>query len=57
MAQEARENRFQDEASRLFDYADQTRLFSREEWKPMRFTERAIRLDPQFLRRVVTGRR
>jgi acyl-homoserine-lactone acylase len=38
-------------------YADQTRLFSNEQWLPMRFTEAEIKADPQYSRRVVTGRR
>jgi acyl-homoserine-lactone acylase len=38
-------------------YADQTRLFSQEKWLPMRFTERAIKADPAYSKRVVTGRR
>ena len=36
---------------------DQTRLFSRRKWLPMRFTEREIRRDPAYSRRVITGRR
>jgi acyl-homoserine-lactone acylase len=38
-------------------YADQTRLFSRGEWLPMRFTEKQIKADPNYTRKVVTGRR
>jgi acyl-homoserine-lactone acylase len=38
-------------------YADQTRLYSRERWLPLRFTERAIRRDPAYSRERVTGRR
>jgi acyl-homoserine-lactone acylase len=38
-------------------FADQTRLFSQEQWLPMRFTEADIKADPAFSRRVVTGRR
>jgi acyl-homoserine-lactone acylase len=38
-------------------YADQTRLFSQEQWLPMRFTEAQIKADPSYSRRVVTGRR
>ena len=38
-------------------YADQTRLFSQEQWLPMRFTEREIKADPAYSKRVVTGRR
>src|SRR5215217_3540507 len=37
--------------------SDQTRLFSREQWLPMRFTEREIKADPSYSTRVVTGRR
>jgi acyl-homoserine-lactone acylase len=47
----------QSENPRSPHYADQTRLFSAGQWKPMRFTEREIRSDPAFTRRVVTGRR
>jgi acyl-homoserine-lactone acylase len=47
----------QSENPRSKHYADQTRLFSREGWKPMRFTERAIRRDPAYTRKVVSGRR
>jgi acyl-homoserine-lactone acylase len=38
-------------------YADQTRLFSQEQWLPMRFTEADIKADPAFSRKVVKGRR
>jgi acyl-homoserine-lactone acylase len=38
-------------------YADQTRLFSRKQWLPMRFSERSIRRDPDYERTVVTGKR
>ena len=38
-------------------HADQTRLFSQEQWLPMRFTEAEIKADPDYSRRVVTGRR
>ena len=38
-------------------YADQTRLFSQEKWLPMRFSERDIKADPAYSKRVVTGRR
>jgi acyl-homoserine-lactone acylase len=38
-------------------HADQTRLFSQEQWLPMRFTEAQIKADPAYSRRVVTGRR
>jgi acyl-homoserine-lactone acylase len=47
----------QSENPRSRHYADQTRLFSREGWKPMRFTERQIKSDPAYTRRVVTGSR
>ena len=47
----------QSENPRSRHYADQTRLFSREGWKPMRFTERQIRRDPAYTRKVVTARR
>ncbi len=39
------------------NYADQTRLFSQEQWLPMRFSEAQIKADPSYARRVVTGRR
>ena len=39
------------------NYADQTRLFSQEQWLPMRFSEADIKADPAYSRRVVTGRR
>ena len=38
-------------------YADQTRLFSRGEWLPMRFTDAQIKADPEYSRRVVRGKR
>jgi acyl-homoserine-lactone acylase len=38
-------------------YADQTRLYARERFLPLRFTERQIRSDPGYTRRRVTGRR
>jgi acyl-homoserine-lactone acylase len=38
-------------------HADQTRLFSQEQWLPMRFTEAQIKADPSYSTRVVTGRR
>ena len=47
----------QSENPRSEHYADQTRLFSQGQWLPMRFTEKEIRHDPAFSRRVVTGRR
>jgi acyl-homoserine-lactone acylase len=45
----------QSENPRSPHYADQTRLFSRKQWLPMRFTERQIRSDPAYERTVVTG--
>ena len=47
----------QSENPRSRHFADQTRLFSQRKWLPMRFTEREIRRDPAYSRRVVTGRR
>jgi acyl-homoserine-lactone acylase len=47
----------QSENPRSPHYADQTRMFSQERWLTMRFTEREIRSDPNFRRRVVRGRR
>ena len=47
----------QSENPRSPHHADQTRLFSGERWLPMRFTERQIRSDPRYTRRVVTARR
>ena len=38
----------QSENPRSPHYADQTRLFSRERWLPMRFTEKQIRRDPRL---------
>ncbi len=38
-------------------YDDQTRLYSQERWLPLRFTERQIRIDPEYTRKRVTGRR
>ena len=38
-------------------YADQTKLFSQEQWLPMRFTERSIKADPAYSKKVVAGRR
>ena len=38
-------------------FADQTRLYAQERWLPLRFTERAIRNDPAYSRKRVTGRR
>jgi acyl-homoserine-lactone acylase len=38
-------------------YADQTRLYAQERWLPLRFTEREIRSDPEYARKLVTGRR
>jgi len=47
----------QSESPRSPHYADQTRLFSQKKWLPMRFTERSIRADPEYARKVVTGKR
>jgi acyl-homoserine-lactone acylase len=47
----------QSENPRSPHYADQTRLFSRKQWLPMRFTERQIRLDANFERTVVSAAR
>ena len=47
----------QSENPRSPHYADQTRLYSQKQWLPMRFTERQIRNDPNYERRVVSGRR
>ena len=38
-------------------FADQTRLYARERWLPLRYTERAIRSDPDYASSRVTGRR
>jgi acyl-homoserine-lactone acylase len=38
-------------------FADQTKLFSNEQWLPMRFAERDIKADADYSRRVVSGRR
>jgi acyl-homoserine-lactone acylase len=38
-------------------YADQTRLFSQGKFLPMRFTEKQIKADPDYSRRVVRGKR
>ena len=38
-------------------YADQTKLFSQEQWLPMRFTEAEIKGDPAYSRQVVSGHR
>ena len=38
-------------------FADQTKLFSQEQWLPMRFSESAIKADADYSRRVVSGRR
>ena len=45
----------QSENPRSEHYADQTRLFSQKQWLPMRFTERQIRDDPGYERKVVAG--
>jgi acyl-homoserine-lactone acylase len=47
----------QSENPRSPHYADQTRVFSQEQWLPMRFTESEIRSDPAYARQVVSGRR
>ena len=47
----------QSENPRSKHYADQTRLYSQKQWVRMRFTEKEIRNDRNFLRTVVTGRR
>jgi acyl-homoserine-lactone acylase len=38
-------------------YADQTKLFSQEQWLPMRFSNAQIKADPAYSRQVVTGRK
>jgi acyl-homoserine-lactone acylase len=47
----------QSENPRSPHYADQTRLFAAERWLPMRFTERQVRSDPRYTRRVVSAPR
>jgi acyl-homoserine-lactone acylase len=47
----------QSENPRSKHYADQTRLYSRKQWIPMRFTERSIRRDADYKRTVVSQRR
>jgi acyl-homoserine-lactone acylase len=47
----------QSENPRSAHYADQTRLYARERWLPLRFTERQIKADPQYTRARVSGRR
>jgi acyl-homoserine-lactone acylase len=47
----------QSENPRSRHYADQTRLYARERWLPLRFTERQIRSDPEYTRTRVSGRR
>jgi acyl-homoserine-lactone acylase len=47
----------QSENPRSRHYADQTRLYARERWLPLRFTERQIRRDPDYTRKRVSGRR
>ena len=47
----------QSENPRSRHYDDQTRLYSRKRWLPMRFTERQIRRDPAYERTVVRARR
>jgi acyl-homoserine-lactone acylase len=47
----------QSENPRSKHFADQTKLFSAKRWLPMRFTDRQIRRDPDYSRKVVSGRR
>jgi acyl-homoserine-lactone acylase len=47
----------QSENPRSKHFADQTKLFSAKRWLPMRFTDRQIRRDPAYTRKVVSGRR
>jgi acyl-homoserine-lactone acylase len=47
----------QSENPRSKHFADQTKLFSAKRWLPMRFTDRQIRRDPAYSRKVVSGRR
>jgi acyl-homoserine-lactone acylase len=47
----------QSENPRSPHYADQTERFSAKRWLPMRFTERQIRRDAAYSRRVVSARR
>ena len=47
----------QSENPRSRHYSDQTRLYARKRWLPMRFTERQIRRDAAYRRIVVKGRR
>jgi acyl-homoserine-lactone acylase len=47
----------QSENPRSQHHADQTRLYARERWLPLRFTERQIRADPEYARTKVSGRR
>jgi acyl-homoserine-lactone acylase len=47
----------QSENPRSPHYADQTRRFSRKQWIPMRFTEKQIRSDPAYKRKVVSATR
>jgi acyl-homoserine-lactone acylase len=47
----------QSENPRSKHYADQTKLFSRKRWLPMRFTQKQIRADPDYSHMVVSGKR
>jgi acyl-homoserine-lactone acylase len=47
----------QSENPRSKHYADQTRLFSRKQWLPMRFTQKQIKADPHYAHVVVSGKR
>jgi acyl-homoserine-lactone acylase len=47
----------QSENPRSKHFADQTKLFSAKQWLPMRFTDRQIRRDPAYTRKVVSARR
>jgi acyl-homoserine-lactone acylase len=47
----------QSENPRSKHYADQTKLFSRKRWLPMRFTQKQIKADPQYAHMEVSGKR
>ena len=47
----------QSENPRSKHYADQTKLFSRKKWLPMRFSQKQIKADPQYSHSVVSGKR
>jgi acyl-homoserine-lactone acylase len=47
----------QSENPRSPHYADQTKLFTKKQWLSMRFTDRQIRNDAGYSRKVVTARR